>query len=261
MFVLYYPQLIIDGRVFKATPPLYSVRVNGKDKCFVDNFDFMKYNQKLFSQKYQLMNSKKVQLDQKELTMFFKRNQEFLYWINKLSRTFAVEIPLLEDILVNYVENNEQVNFNKLQKCIKSKYRFMDVYKAKDTCIVKGSIKEANVVVMSNSFLNTCKPLIDIIKSNDCLHYNVDGKSASIYDIMMLYEKVKPNNFHRYKGLGETSEEILEKAVMNPLADRVLIQYTMDDIKETIETIRDFDSDKKKILSLVGNITRDDIID
>ena len=80
-------------------------------------------------------------------------------------------------------------------------------------------------------------------------------------EIMSLYEKVKPNNFHRYKGLGETSEAILEKAVMNPAADRVLIQYTMDDIKETIETIRDFDSDKKKILSLVGNITRDDIID
>lgn len=247
--------------VYKATPPLYSIKVNGKDKCFIDNTEFIKYNQRVFSQKYQLKNSKKAPISPKDLTLFFIRNQEFLYWINRLSRMFAIEPQLLEVILTSYVENGEKVNFSKLQKLIKSKYRFMDVINVNGTYMVSGTIAESNGVPLADKFFNSCKPLIDIIKSNDCLHYYLDNSSISIYDIMKLYDKLKPSEFHRYKGLGETSEAILEKSVMNPLADRVLIQYTIDDIKETIDTIREYESDKKKILSLVGNVTRDDLID
>jgi len=261
MFIMYYPQMIQAGMIYKATPPLYSAKVNGKDKCFVDQLDYIKYNQKVFSQKYQLKNSKKVPLNNKELSLFFIRNQDYLYWIYKLSRTFAVEIPVLEDILISYVENGNQVNFTKLQKIIKSKYRFMNVEKVNNTYIVKGVVAGSNSAVLSDKFFNTCSPLIKILQSNDSLHYVLDNTPMSIFDIMNLYEKVKPNDFHRYKGLGETSEKILEKSVMNPLMDRVLIQYTMDDVKDTIETIRNYESDKKKILSLVGNVTRDDLID
>ena len=261
MFVLYYPQMIQAGMIYKATPPLYSIKVNGKDKCFVDNQEFIQYNQKVFSQKYKLKTIKNIELSQKEMRLFFTRNNEFLYWINSLSRKFAVEIPLLEDVLIHYVENSNQINFTKLQKLIKSKYRFMDVKKINGIYMVTGTIAECNSIPLSDKFFYTCKPLIDIIKSNDYLHFILEGNSVSIYDIMNLYEKLKPNDFHRYKGLGETSKDIMKKAVLDPTADRVLIQYTIDDVKNTIETIREYESDKKKILALVKPVSRDELVD
>ena len=48
---------------------------------------------------------------------------------------------------------------------------------------------------------------------------------------------------------------------MNPNMERVLIQYNVDDIKDTLNTIREYESDKKKILGLIGNVSRDDLIE
>lgn len=259
---MYYPQLIAAGMVYKAIPPLYSVRIGGNDRCFTDNLEMIKYNQKIFSQKYNLKNSKKVTLTSKELTLFFTRNADYNYYINSISNTYALENRLFEDILISYVENNDSVNFTKLQKLIKSKYRFMEVVKEKSgVVIVKGVITRSNVAILSDKFFKDCKAILDIIRSNDYLHYYIDNTPVSISEVMELYEKTQPSGIHRYKGLGETSSDILEKAVMNPNMARVLIQYNVDDIKDTLNTIREYESDKKKILGLIGNVSRDDLIE
>lgn len=248
--------------VYKAMPPLFSVKTNGKQRCFTDNYEMIKFNQKAFSQKYQLLNSKKVPLTPKELTLFFIRNADYNFYLDD-NNMYPIETPLFEDIITCYVECGEKVDFIKLQKLIKSKYRFVDVIKDKTTGLVKvvGTITKSNMAPLSEKFFNDCKDIIKIIKSNDCLHYYIDNQSMTINQIMTLYEKSAPNGVHRYKGLGETSEEILEKSVMSPLEDRVLIQYTLDDIKEALTTVREYESDKKKILSLVGNVTREDLIE
>ena len=258
---MYFAPMIKAGMVFKATPPLYSVKVGGKDKFFVDNLEMIKYNQKIFSQKYELKTSKKTILAGKDLTKFFLTNADYIYFLESLADTYAIEKPLFEDILTSYIECGRKVDFNKLQKVIKSKYRFVDVYKNGSTVFVQGVITKSNIVILSDKFFKDCSKIVNIIASNDCLHYTIDNKPMTIYEIMKLYEKTQPNGVHRYKGLGETSESILEKSVMSPLGDRVLIQYTMDDLKETIGTIREYESDKKKILALVDNITRDQLIE
>ena len=258
---MYFPQMISAGMVYKATPPLFSVKVAGKDKFLIDNIDMIKYNQKAFTQKYQLKNSKKEVLSTKDLTNFFIRNADYIYHLESLSDTYGIEIPLLEDILTCYVECKKSVNFIKLQKLIKSKYRFVDVVKENSgTVIVQGTITKSNVAILTNKFFTDCYPIINIMDSNDDLHYIIDNNLMTIYEIMKIYEKTQPTGVHRYKGLGETSDSILEKAVMNPL-DRILIQYTMDNIKEAVETIRTYESDKKRILSLVDNVTRDDLVE
>ena len=258
---MYFPQMIAAGMVYKATPPLFSVKVNGKDKFFTDNIDMIKYNQKAFSQKYELLDNKKNIISGKDLTLFFVRNADYIYFLDSLAETYAIEKPLFEDILTSYVECGMKVDYTKLQKLIRSKYRFVDVYKDGKSIIVQGVITKSNIAILSDKFFNDCKDIINIIKSNDCFHYYIDKRPMSIYDIMKLYERTQPSGVHRYKGLGETSESILEKSVMNPLGDRILIQYTIDDIKDTINTIREYESDKKKILALVGNITRDDLVE
>ena len=258
---MYFPQMIKAGMVYKATPPLFAVKVNGKDKFFSDNIDMIKYNQRIFSQKYELKNSKKQVVTGKDLTLFFARNADYIYFLDSLAETYAIEKPLFEDVLTHYVENGMKVNITKLQKIIRSKYRFVDVIKNGNSYSVEGVITKTNVVPLSEKFFRDCASIVKIMESNDDLHYYIDNKPASIYDIMMLYEKTQPSGVHRFKGLGETSESILEKSVMSPFGDRILIQYTMDDIKDTINTIREYESNKRKILSLVSNVTRDDLVE
>ena len=81
----------------------------------------------------------------------------------------------------------------------------------------------------------------------------------TIYQIMKLYESLSPSNLQRYKGLGEMDPVELGESTM--LGDRTLIRYTLEDAKEELEAIREYESNPKKILSLVGNVTRDDLID
>ena len=258
---MYFPQMIKAGMIYKATPPLFAVKVNGKDKFFSDNIDMIKYNQRIFSQKYELKDSKKKIVSGKDLTLFFVRNADYIYFLESLADTYAIERPLFEDVLTHYVDNGMKINITKLQKLLKSKYRFVDVKKNGNSYSVEGVITKTNVVPLSEKFFKDCSAIINIMRSNDDLHYYLDNKPATIYDIMKLYERTQPSGVHRFKGLGETSESILEKSVMSPLGDRILIQYTMDDIKDTINTIREYESDKRKILSLVHNVTRDDLVE
>ena len=89
--------------------------MHGKDKYFVDNLEMIKFNQRLFSQKYQLLNSKKIPLTSKELTLFFVRNSDYNYYLNSISSTYALEKSLFEDILTCYVECNMKVDFQNFQ--------------------------------------------------------------------------------------------------------------------------------------------------
>jgi DNA gyrase/topoisomerase IV subunit B len=43
--------------------------------------------------------------------------------------------------------------------------------------------------------------------------------------------------------------------------NRTLIRYTLDDAKEAINLIRDYESNTKKILAHTGIVTREDLLD
>jgi hypothetical protein len=48
---------------------------------------------------------------------------------------------------------------------------------------------------------------------------------------------------------------------MSAEGDRTLIRYTMESAKEEIEAIREYESDSKKILTLIHNVSREDLLD
>lgn len=52
----------------------------------------------------------------------------------------------------------------------------------------------------------------------------------------------------------------LAESTLNP-ETRTLIRYTMDDAKEAMSIIREYESDTKKILNEVKRVTRDDLLD
>ena len=261
MFIMYFPQLIEAGMVYKAIPPLYSIKLGNKYKYFTDQIDIVRYIQKAFLQKYQMQTLKKENLQNKDVTIFFMKNSDYIYYLERISNTYAVDPNLLEMILYHYISNKDKIAFDKLQKEIKNAFRFMDVYKEKNSIIVKGTIAKSNVLILSDKFFSDCVDIIKVMKSNTNLYYLINGNKSSIYQIMNLYNSTSPSGIKRYKGLGEMSKEQLAESTLLSTGERTLIRYTMDDAKEVLETIREYESDTKKILGLVGDVSREDLMD
>ena len=262
MFVMYYPQMIEAGMVYKAIPPLYSIKVGNKFKYFTEQIDIVRYIQKSFLQKYQMtLPNSKEPLSNKEVTLFFMKNSDYIYYLEKIANTYAVDPNLLELILYHYISNKNKIVFDKLKKEVKSAYRFMDAYNEKGTIIVKGTIAKSNVVILNPKFFLDCHNILDIMRNNDSLYYNINGKRSTIYQVMCAYNSVSPSGIKRYKGLGEMSKDTLAESTLLSTGERTLIRYTMDDAKECLEAIREYESDTKKILKLVTDVSREDLMD
>ena len=261
LFVMYFPQLIEAGMVYKGVPPLYAIKEGKKNKFFTEQIDIVKFIQKDFLSKHSLLDIKKNELENRDITKFFLKNADYTYYLLKAANTYAVDPYLLEMTLFNYIQNNHSIDEKKLAKSVKSTYRFMDVLNKNGQTIISGSIEESNLIICRDKLFNDCKHIIDIMEKNDSLYYTIDGKLCSLYQVMMMYEESTPSNVQRFKGLGEMQKDSIVQSTLDPNQDRTLIRYTMDDIKEATSIIREYESDTKKILGEVKRIDRFDLLD
>jgi DNA gyrase/topoisomerase IV subunit B len=260
MFIMYYPFLIEAGIVYKALPPLFSAKIGKSEKYFTEQIDIIKFMQRDFLEHHTFMNAKKIPVENKTATIFFMRNADYTYYLNKVANTYALYPSLLEMILFNYVQHKDKIDFTSLQKDIKSTYRFMDAKMIdKNHIKVSGVIDKSNVVIISDKFLSDCEAVIRILKANDYLYYYIDKEKKSLYEVMTAYEKSTPSGIKRYKGLGEMNKNQMAESTLRADMNRTLIRYTMNDAKETFETIRSYESNSKLILNLCNNVTRDDL--
>ena len=259
-FIMYMPQLLEAGKVYRAVPPLYGVS-KGKNKTeyFTERIDIVRYIQKEFS-KTNTISLRGKQLTSKELTILLARNEDYLYEMNCIADRYSVEPELLELTLVNYLNNSSPAS---LKKSIKSKYRFMEVtnHKKYKTEVLEGVIgNNYNTLYLNDKLISECKNIIDLIKENDQIYYTLNGEEASLYKIMTEYDKSSPKNIQRFKGLGEMSYQKLAESTLHPDGNRTLIRYTLQDAKEELEAIREYESDMKKILSHIGKVSRTELM-
>ena len=261
MFILYFPQMIEAGMIYKAIPPLYAIKQGKKNKYFTENIDMVKYVQSYFTEKYTIADIKGNKLNPKALTIFFMQNADYNYYLEAVSTTYAIDSTIMEMVLYHYVLNNDSFNFEKLKKEIRAAYRFMDVKKDNESIIVKGTIDDKYTLFVSDKLIYDCRFVLDILKKNENLYYNIDGKKSTIHTIMKLYDKSTPSNVQRYKGLGEMDYQELAESTLSQNGDRTLVRYTMSSARDEIETIREYESNPKMILGLVGNVTREDLLD
>ena len=260
LFLMYFPQMIQAGMVYKAIPPLYSIKQANKNKYFTEQVDIIRYIQRKFLEKYSIQDGKNI-LSSKDVTVFLMKNRDYIYYLERVANTYALDPYLLEMVLNNYISNKNKINAVKLDKDIKSRYRFMGVTKNKNNIIVEGTIDKVNTLIVNDKFIGDCFNILNIIRDNAKLYYNINGEKKSIYEIMKLYESSSPSNIQRYKGLGEMNKNDLAESTLYPGSDRTLVRYTLEDVKEEIEAVREYESNPKKILGLVGNVTRDDLVD
>ena len=101
-FLLYMPDLIKDGRVYAAVPPLYGAKSGKKNMYFISKLDYTRYVQSLFMKKHTIARSNRTQLSTHDITALFNRNIDYVDEINIIRDTFAINPYLLEAILYEY---------------------------------------------------------------------------------------------------------------------------------------------------------------
>lgn len=259
IMVRYAPQLIEAGKIYKAIPPLYANSKDGKKfQYYTDTIDFVRFVQKNFVKTNKLCYPDGMELSGKDITVLFMVNEDYSFYLNTIANTFAVEPGLLEIGLYNYING---VKIAKVAKDIKAKYRFMNAFEQNGQTIYDGTIKESNFLPVGEKLLNDCKPLLDIMRANVSLNYKLNGKPSTLYDIMNAFEASKPSGIRRYKGLGEMLTEQLVESTLGPNSNRTLIRYTFEDVKNEIEAIREFESDRSKLMQFVGTVKRTDLLE
>lgn len=248
LFIIYFPQLIEAGKVYRAMAPLYSIGKGKKINYFTDDLDMIKYSQKFFAQKHTLTLNKKA-LTSRDYTAFLMTNNELVYHMERLSRTYSVDDRLLDILLTSRFKKLSAAN---IKKIVKKEFRFMDVITKNGIVVAEGTIKESNKFFMSDRIMEDCKAVFDIYGNNISVDYELDGQPASLYQIMCAYQSCNPSGVQRYKGLGEMDPVPLFESTMDP-ENRTLIRYTFEDAKAEIDAIRMYKSNKSKLLDLIDD--------
>lgn len=150
-------------------------------------------------------------------------------------------------------------NAKSLRSELKKSYRFIDLIESNGVIRVEGLVNSKyQYLFINDKFISACIPLIEMIKNNVDLFYQVDGEKTSLYALMSKFDSMIPSGLTRFKGLGEQDPEELAVSALRPDGDRSLIRYTLDSAKEEIETLRKIDSSMSSLLRDI-KITKADI--
>ena len=107
-FMMYMPGLIEAGKVYRAVPPLFGIKVGSNTRYFTTKLEFTKYVQMLFAKNYTLSDTSGRKLTNAETTNLFLKNIEYKDQMDFVSNTFAIDPDILETVLyylAKYVES------------------------------------------------------------------------------------------------------------------------------------------------------------
>lgn len=255
-FILYMPQLIIDGRVFKAVPPLYGLETGKKTIYFTERIDYIKYVQKLFAKNNQVSYSDGKTISTTELTKILYINADYIYELTRIASRYAIDPDLLETLLLLHLSG---ANYKKLKSAIENKYRFIKVSKVNDIINIQGSLNsKIQTIFFNQKVIDDCSRIINILNKNKNLSFMINGHISNLYELMSKFEESSPKNIRRFKGLGEMDGPSLNESTLDK-NNRVLVQYTLEDIKYAVKEIRYYEDNKEKLLEGI-EVSRFDVI-
>ena len=214
----------------------------------------------MFSKNNTITSLSDVKLTNNEAIGLFVTNVDYTYELEIVSNTYAINPYLLETVLTHYRYMQDGLNtFKEFKKSIEGIYRFIKVREENGIIIVEGLVESKyQTIFINDKFIEGCTKIFDIMKNNDKVMYKLNGDIVTIYTLMKAFEASAPSSVTRYKGLGEQNPEQLAESTLHPDSDRTLIRYTIEDVKQEIESIRYLESNRALLLQNT-KVTRQDI--
>lgn len=252
-FLLYMEPLVLDGRVYASVPPLYGGKIDGRNfKYFTDRTEYNAYLQKQFSKNHKVTLPGKVNFTNNQLIKLLNSTEFYIERLESAANSFAINPYLLEEILL-YV--GKGLSFSQFKSKITKNHKYLECKNDKGNWTITGLYEDNKyqTIYINDrllSFFETMhyKLVTDIISSQPS-HYVVDGVTMSLYGLLNKFKELAPKNITRFKGLGEMNEDQLYDTVIGKDKERVLEQYTVEDIKYEIAKIREIDSSKMDLIA------------
>lgn len=260
LMLVYCRPLVEDGRVYKAVPPLYGAKINGKMVYFTNKMDYIKYVQNKFLENHTLTDTINKPLNNMTMLDILYKNEDYIFELENIANTYGVDPVLLETVLLN-----KGVNAAAARRLLKGNERFRfikDIRDVNNTVIFDGLVnRKSNTLFLNDKLINESMNILNILSLNDQFTFNLNGKPVGLYELMKEYKASEPNNVQRYKGLGEMDGKQLRESTLDPDGRRCVIQYTSGkQITDEIETLRYLNSNMKLIGQGV-KVSRIDLMD
>lgn len=250
-FYKYYPELIQNGNVFVAKPPLKRLILH-KSK---QTFDILnqKYNDfylnELVRYNFELKNCKNDKvLPDKVFQSFVYGLMEYGVLLENLNSQLGLEPDLLEAIILHYKDlmSFKYKVFEKMGYVVK----YLKDKKGGKAFEFDKNTFHYFLNIDHNFYKNIYVPLYTVLATKVHLNnvymqskYNGDIHKGSLYyysDIIRnLFESGKDLTIRRFKGLGEMNKNELRETVTNP-ETRTLVKVTMENAAECARTVEIF---------------------
>lgn len=255
-----FPEIIQDGRLFIAEPPLYRVD-DKKDPFVINKEDYIARYVKAVGKVYKLgyvQNGEVEFIDNKSWEEFLSVTSSYVDEIDTLTNHYKVNDRLLEIILEEFAWANcndaETFKRQKIQGMDSIQHlmnrigqEFTEIYFDDRDKLIKGVIDgKFQLIEISEQLIRKASDLIDILKEwgpiGDRSIVLKDVKTGTEHNLSMLgvlkiLKKYQPTILHRFKGLGENDDDDIKKTIMDPNT-RMLIRVQISDIENDMKTFQ-----------------------
>ena len=297
-FVMYFPDFILKGKVYKAVPPLFGLRKGNKTiRYFTTNAEVAKFIQNQFGRIHEIQDKDtKKKLSPNELIRLFALNIDYVEKLDHAASVCGVHPKLLEDILIQIADD---IEFSKRSSeyFALAKARFSLAAIDKNTLVgsinegIDFSLKKFKIEPLKKRIENKYRFMsVSVVNGHIVFEGLAYDKQQRIiigeqfirncYEVIRLIAK-NDRAYFRVDGKVTSLYELMSMVnsampnlkrykglgEQNPselkestmgIDNRTLIQYTMDSAKEEIEMIRIIDDDRGSLLRGI-TITKQDI--
>ena len=251
-FFKLFPEIIEDGRLYIAEPPLYRVD-DKKDPFVINKVDYNNRYVDRVMKAYKLgvkkLNEEPEWLKSDQFRTIITESASFVDDLQLLAQHYLINDRLLEIVLEELVYQNissfdeiESFNLQVLMNHIGEEFPEM-MYDVKDR-IIKGIIDgKYQSIELSERLFRKSDELRRIIQeygpSNGESYVLKDLKSGilselSLLGILKILKRFQPAISHRFKGLGENDHEDIKTTIMDPNT-RTLIRLHIGDMENDLK--------------------------
>ncbi len=260
-FFKVYPEIIQDGRLFIAEPPLYRVD-DKKDPFVINKEDYINRYAKAVMKDYKLGYRIKGKLDldtlgKEEWRQFLSETSSYVDDISLLVDHYKINARLLEMIYEEFALMNIDLNESNISYAIKNlnmqslidriAIEFPEMeYDDKRGFIIGIIDARQQLIEIDESLIHKGLDIIHVMnrwlapENSEIVLKSIRTNSEhvmSLLGILKILKKYQPTIKHRFKGLGENDPDDIKTTIMDPNT-RMLIRVNISDIENDMSILQ-----------------------
>lgn len=248
------PQLIEEGRLYSAVPPLYVIGDSSmkkyknkiKKNFLFDKHEYQNTINNIIADNVRIWfdtdRTDGQELSKGEIKAWLSLNRQYLNLLDTLSKKTAIHSDIIEDVCDVLIQTSSDVLIKTLLEQDFDELKY-DI----PTQSLSGSYKfEDYYLIMDDLFKSISQEFSELLASNPALYLRMKNRNTSEDDtwerytigqaLRKIHGTFNLDITQRFKGLGEVNQQLLFYTTLNPKI-RKLVRLTMEDRQKAMEDV------------------------